>query len=182
MSEVLDKLSADHAHTARLLDLFEEQVQLIHAGENPDAALMQDIMGYMTHYPDLIHHPLEDLVFEHVMKRDASTSTVLKSLISEHDELARAGHDLKMYLDRLESESLVKRETLETLSTDYLRTLRRHMQDEEQHAFPLARRLLDADEWELIRAEFKIKDHEVVGAALDSHYQTLYHSITGTAD
>lgn len=182
MSDVLDKLTADHAHIARLLELFEEQVSLIHAGENPDAALMQDIMAYMTHYPDLIHHPLEDLVFEHVINRDASTHKVLKSLLLEHDKLARAGHDLKMCVDCLESEALVRRETLDKLSSDYLRTLRRHMRDEEEHAFPLARSLLDAAEWEEIRAEFKVKDHEVFGAALDSHYQTLYHSITGTAD
>lgn len=182
MSDVLEKLTADHAHVDRLLALFEEQVNLIHSGENPDSALMQDIMGYMTHYPDLIHHPLEDLVFEHVINHDASTRTVLKSLLQEHDELARAGHDLKMCIDSLESESLVRRDTLDKLSSDYLQTLRRHMQDEESHAFPLAKKLLDADEWEQIRAEFKVKDHEVFGKALDSHYQTLYHSITGTAD
>lgn len=182
MSDVLDKLIEDHAHIARLLDLFEEQLDLMHAGENPDAALMQDIMAYMTHYPDLIHHPLEDLVFEHVMRRDTDAVMVLNSLLAEHDELADAGHRLKMWVDRLESESLVKRDTLEKLSRDYLFFLRRHMGEEERHAFPLAIKVLDSGEWEAIRSEFKVKDHEVFGSALDSQYQALYHSITGTAD
>ena len=182
MSEVLEKLLADHAHIGRLLDMFEEQVNIVHAGDNPDAALMQDIMGYMTHYPDLIHHPLEDLVFEHIVRLDQSSRTIMQSLIDEHDALAHAGHDLKMCIDSLESESLVRRDTLDKLSSDYLTTFRRHMNDEEEHAFPLARKLFDSAEWDNIRAEFKVKDHEVFGRALDSQYQTLYHSITGTAD
>ena len=182
MSDVLDKLTADHAHIGRLLELFEEQVQLIHAGQNPDASLMQDIMGYMTHYPDLIHHPLEELVFEHILKRDPGAREILQSLHNQHDELAHAGHDLKMCVDSLESESLVRRDVLDKLSSDYLCALKQHMRDEEEHAFPLARSLLDASEWDVIRAEFKVKDHEVFGKVLDDHYQTLYHSITGTGD
>ncbi len=182
MSDVLDKLHADHAHIARLLDLFEEQVGLIHGGENPDAALLQDIMGYMTHYPDLIHHPLEDLIFEHIMRLDASSTTVLQSLSAEHDKLARIGHHLKMSIDSLESESLVRRDVLDQMATDYLVSLRKHMREEEEYAFPLARKLLNDAEWEKIRTEFKVKDHEVFGNVLDSHYQALYQSITGTAD
>lgn len=181
MSDVLDKLLADHKHMARLLKLFEKQLLLVREGGNPDAALMQDIMGYLTHYPDLIHHPLEDLVFEHVMNRDASTASTLKPLNAEHDRLARAGHDLKTCADSLESELLVRRETLLKLGSDYLQMLRQHMLYEEQNAFPLAHKLLDASEWERIRAEFKVKEHEVFGKVLDSHYQTLYHSITETA-
>lgn len=182
MSDVLDKLLADHAHIARLLLMFEEQVRLIHAGENPDAALMQDIMGFMTHYPDLIHHPLEDLMFEHMQALDPEASAVLGSLTAEHDRLAHLGHDLKVYVDSLESESLVRRDLLDQLATEYLVSVRKHIKDEEDHAFPLARKLLDSREWDMIRAEFKVKDHEVFGNVLDEHYQAMYHSITGTAD
>lgn len=182
MSDVLDKLLSDHAHIARLLIMFEEQVRLIHAGDNPDAALMQDIMGFMTHYPDLIHHPLEDLMFEHVRALDPAASTVLAPLSAEHDQLAHLGHDLKIYVDCLESESLVRRDLLDQLATDFLVGVRKHMKEEEEHAFPLARKLLDDQEWDQIRAEFKVKDHEVFGSVLDAHYQAMYHSITGTAD
>lgn len=182
MSDVLDKLLADHAHIARLLVLLEEQVRLIHNGKNPDAALMQDIMSYMTHYPDLIHHPLEDLIFEHVSALDDSARTVLASLTAEHDQLAHLAHDLKIYVDSLESESLVRRDLLDRLANEFVVGVRRHMQQEEQHAFPLAGRLLDDGEWERIKAEFKVKDHEVFGSVLDTHYQSLYHSIAGTAD
>ncbi|NNF51339.1 MAG: hypothetical protein HKN59_02765 [Gammaproteobacteria bacterium] len=182
MSDVLDKLTADHVHIARLLALFEEQVRIIHAGENPDASLLQDIMGFMTHYPDLIHHPLEDLVFEHVINHDKDARKSLQVLLNEHEEISRVGHELKVYVDSLETEALVRRDILDKLASDYLKTLRRHMRHEEEHAFPLARKLLDASEWDMIRAEFKVKDHEVFGKVLDEHYQTLYHSITGTSD
>ena len=182
MSHVIDKLREDHAHIGRLLNMFEEQVRLIHANENPDAPLMQDIMAYMTHYPDLIHHPLEELIFEHIIRIDASAKALLEPLSEQHDVLGRAGHQLKASVDCLESEALVLREVLDKQASDYLSLVRKHMKLEEESAFPLARKLLDKGEWENIRSEFKIKDHEVFGEALDGHYQTLYHAISGASD
>ena len=182
MSDVIDKLQSDHAHIGRLIGMLEEQVRLIHAEKSPDAALMQDIMAYMTHYPDLIHHPLEDLIFEHIIRLDPSAQEILKSLSSEHDAMARAGHALKASVDCLESEALVRRDVLDQQASDYVILVRKHMQTEEKHAFPLARKLLNEDEWDNIRSEFRIKDHEIFGQALDGHYETLYQAISGVPD
>lgn len=182
MSQVIDKLEADHAHIARLLKMLKEQVRLIHAGENPDAALMQDIMVYMTHYPDLIHHPLEDLMFEHVIRLEPSARETLRSLSEQHDSIARIGHELKVSVDCLESEALIRRDVLDEQATNYLDLMHGHMKIEEEYAFPLARKLLDEDEWEQIRSEFKVKDHEIFGEALDGHYEALYHAISGSPD
>lgn len=182
MSDVMDKLHSDHAHIARLMNMLEEQIHLIHAEENPDAALMQDIMAYMTHYPDLIHHPLEDLIFEHIVRLDPSAREILQALSEEHDRLAQAGHQLKASVDCLESEALVRRAQLDQQSSEYVALIRAHMQQEEEYAFPLARKLLDEDEWDQIRSEFRVKDHEVFGAALDGHYASLYQAISGTSD
>ncbi len=76
----------------------------------------------------------------------------------------------------------MRRALLDQQATDYVALIRKHMQAEEEFAFPLARKLLDEDEWEQIRSEFRVKDHEVFGIALDGHYASLYQAISGTSD
>ena len=57
MTEPISAWHADHVNFARLLDLLERQLAAFHAGEQPDYALMLDIVHYLRHYPDRFHHP-----------------------------------------------------------------------------------------------------------------------------
>ena len=63
MSDTIALWHAEHVNFAKLLDLLEGQLDLFHKGESPDYELMLDIMFYMKHYPDVLHHPKEDLAF-----------------------------------------------------------------------------------------------------------------------
>ena len=52
MSDVIAALTRDHANIAKLLELLESEILAIEVGKTPDYPLLQDIMRYMTHYPD----------------------------------------------------------------------------------------------------------------------------------
>ena len=39
-------------------------------GDESDYQLMKDIMHYMRHYPDLFHHPREDVLFGELVRND----------------------------------------------------------------------------------------------------------------
>jgi len=70
MSNVIAALDSDHANIAKLLELIESEILAIEVGKTPDYPLLQDIMRYMTHYPDRYHHPKEDLIFAQLLKRE----------------------------------------------------------------------------------------------------------------
>ena len=70
MNTTLATWHTDHANFARLLDLLEAQLDLFHRGETPHYELMLDIMFYMTHYPDVLHHPKEDMAFTRIRERE----------------------------------------------------------------------------------------------------------------
>ena len=55
-----------------------------HKGEAPDYELMLDIMFYMTHYPDVLHHPKEDLAFARIAERDADARPIVDQLTEQH--------------------------------------------------------------------------------------------------
>ena len=63
MPDTLDQWHTEHVNFAKLLNLLEAELDLFHEGDSPNYELMLDIMFYMTHYPDVLHHPREDLAF-----------------------------------------------------------------------------------------------------------------------
>ncbi|MGH6883159.1 MAG: hemerythrin domain-containing protein, partial [Hypericibacter sp.] len=87
MMQVLDQIGRDHRNMRLVLDIVEEEVSAYHEGRNPDFDLLRSIAEYTLHYPDLFHHPKEDLVFERLVMRDPSAKAVIGDLIREHERL-----------------------------------------------------------------------------------------------
>lgn len=182
MPNVIQQLRTDHLNMSRLLDILETQLGLFHEGENPDYILMMDIMQYMGHYPDLFHHPKEDLLFRKLTERDAGVKLVVKDLMNKHETLAEDG---KRFMDSLRSvlsESLVEREVLESQGRDYIATLRRHIKVEETQVFPMADKLLSAEDWEEIEGAIGSIEDPLFGRAVQQEYLALYDYIRHQSD
>src|SRR3970040_2458617 len=99
MSNSIVAWHADHARFARLLDMLEKEVVLFHSGEQPNYELMRDIVLWLRHYADGVHHPREDLAFERMVQRDPDLRIPVNRLLPEHRVIAYAGEAL---LERLE--------------------------------------------------------------------------------
>ena len=84
MNDPLAFWHEEHVNFAKLLNLLEGQLNLFHRSQTPNYALMLDIMCYMTHYPDLLHHPREDRAFELVKQRVPSLGSLVDELMAEH--------------------------------------------------------------------------------------------------
>ncbi|MCG8371175.1 MAG: hemerythrin domain-containing protein, partial [Proteobacteria bacterium] len=61
--DIMAELRDDHRNMAIVLDLLEDIVAEMEAGRDPDFELFDEIMRYMTVYPDAVHHPKEDVVY-----------------------------------------------------------------------------------------------------------------------
>jgi hemerythrin-like domain-containing protein len=83
MLDGLASWNRDHTNFAVLLDLFERELDLFHTGESPDYDLMTDIMFYMIHYTDVIHHPREDLAFAQIKSREPAAAAAVGELEAE---------------------------------------------------------------------------------------------------
>ena len=150
MADIIQQLQQDHLNAAKLLDLLEAQIGTLHDGETPDYLLMFDVMCYMRHYPDLFHHPQEDLIFEKLKERDPSARAIVDKLMEEHKALAEKGAQFFESLQTAVSESMVPRETLESQGRGYIAFLRSHMGKEEDQVFPLASKVLREQDWAAI--------------------------------
>ena len=59
--QLLSELREDHRNMALVLNVLESTIETAATGEDPDFELIDEIMRYMTIYPDAVHHPKEDI-------------------------------------------------------------------------------------------------------------------------
>ena len=169
----------EHANFAKLLNLLEGQLNLFHRSQTPNYALMLDIMSYMTHYPDLFHHPREDRAFELVKQRIPSLGWLVDELTSEHAVAVKNSAQLVLDLDSVVDGAILPRERVETPGREYIAHFRHHMAREEADLFPVVAKTLTAGDWAAIHAAIKPVADPVFGANALQQYEALRREILG---
>ena len=148
----IERWHADHVYFSRLLDLLEKQVDVFHAGGQPDYALMLDVIFYLRRFSDAIHHPREDAAFSRIAARNPGLELPVARLVQEHRVIAHAGDRLERALEQAAAGLYIERHEIEALAATYLVYYRSHIAREERDILPLAGRLLAADDWIAVEA------------------------------
>lgn len=173
MSATLAQWHIEHVNFARLLASLEAELDRFHEGETPHYELMLDIMFYMTHYPDAVHHPKEDLAFALMKSREPRLGPIVEELDCQHETLHATGGELVERLGDIVNGSIASRESVELLARDYIATFRQHMSFEESRMLPIAARLLNDDDWAAIDAEIRHVDDPLFGPNPEPRYATI---------
>ena len=177
MRDTLARWHADHVNFSHLLNLLEGQLALFHDGASPDYELMLDIMYYMTHYSDVVHHPREDLVFARVKQKDPSTRASIDALTGQHAHLKQAGEALASDIDDVVNGSVSSRAQVEARARAYTADMRRHMGAEEATVLPAAAKLLTDADWTAVEAAIAHVDDPLFGASAQTRYASLRREI-----
>ena len=175
--KAIEQLKLDHRKMTRLLDLVQSELESMRAGEPPDFDLLHSVMEYALHYPDICHHPKEDVIYRRLVRRDPSTEARVGDLAKEHAHLSDLTRKLAAALHNVAQDVEVPRAWLEGLVEDYLSANRRHMAMEEQRFFPLAMTALSDEDWDEIDAAAVTKDDPLFGGRLAGEYRGLYDRI-----
>ena len=177
MSDVIAALNRDHANIAKLLGLLESEILAIDVGKTPNYLLLQDIMRYMTQYPDRFHHPTEEVVFAQLVKRDPGTRADVDKLLKEHVSIGSAGQEFNRLVHTTVVDSVDVREQLRTSGFAYIRALREHMLIEDRKLFPLSMEVLTKRDWQVIDEEVGAIEDPLFGTIIAEEYQRLYRLI-----
>jgi hypothetical protein len=87
MAGVMQTLRDDHVNMVKVLDAFERQLAIFERAETPDYDLMNGAIDYCLTYPDIYHHPKEDLLIARLSARDPAQRTVASEVQQEHRAL-----------------------------------------------------------------------------------------------
>jgi hemerythrin-like domain-containing protein len=173
MSATLAQWHTEHVNFAKLLDCLEGQLDLFHDGTTPHYELMLDVMFYMTHYPDVIHHPKEDLALARMRARDPDIGALADELDLQHEDLQRMGSDLVARLSDIVNDGIATRESVEIPARDYIATFREHMSFEERRVLPVAARLLGDADWAAIDAALRHIEDPLFGRNPEPRYAAI---------
>lgn len=170
MSKGLEALYGDHENMRLLLRLLEAEMEHYRAGGIPDFELLHSIMDYTLLIPNLIHHPKEDLVFQHLIQRHPASAEAILDLLTEHARLGVLTRRIAAALRNVAADVELPRAWLEDLLSEYVTAMRSHMEIEEREFFPRAAdHLTDLDWAQIDAATATLKDPVFGGTAEESY-------------
>ena len=176
-SVVIAELRTDHKNMALMLDLLERESNLIYDGKEPDYELLQDIMHYMTVYPDAVHHPKEDRLYAELKAFHPELSTGFERITMDHRHIAELSVKLRNDIMSINSGNPVRRNAVVADALRYVNTLRGHMQWEELDLFRRVDEMIRRGHDTLDTAEFSHRPDPVFGSEAESGFARLVKSV-----
>lgn len=177
MVEVISALRREHRDMAKLLNALERQLTEFDRGGRPDYEIVQAVIDYCLAYPDLSHHPTEDLVFERLKRRDPEAAESIGDLRREHEALAERTRRLAEVIRNVLLEAEMPRDSLHNVAWEFLNFYRKHISMEEIHFFPAALEALKPDDWRAIEAEVAGRSDPLFGQEPEQHFAALRSDI-----
>src|ERR1700726_820799 len=93
---IIERLSQEHRNIEKLLAILERELEVFDRGDRPDYEVVRAVISYFEVYPELYHHPQEDLVFAKLRTRDPVAAAKVGDLAGEHHKgaegVARVSH------------------------------------------------------------------------------------------
>jgi hemerythrin-like domain-containing protein len=180
---VLRCLFEEHRHMEALTRVLTDKASQSENLEPGDAYLLRDVVAYLHDYPDQVHHPTENLLFEAVVKRDPGLQGIADHLREDHAAAAALTQSLLALLDRLiEAPGEANEQAVRSASLEFARRQRAHMRFENNELFPVAIDCLSRSDWQSIERHFERVEDPLFGRTVASRHRLLYEYLLGHAD
>ncbi len=177
MASIVDSLRQDHINSTLLLDVLEQQLAIFGRAEVPDYEMMQGVMEYFLDYPDLYHHPTEDLILSKMETRGWTAKDGFPDLRHEHQELAAMIRRFLAAIHNILQEAEIPREAFQQRARTFLDFYRSHIRKEEEIFFPAALKVLTKEDWAEISEVREIRDDPIFGPKSHERLETLREDI-----
>ena len=180
MAAILDHLQIDHRNMRELLRILEEELDAYNRRGAGDFDLMKQNMEYTLHYPSLIHHPREEMLFRRLLERYPASKNMVGDLTKEHEELARLTHRFAAALHNVAHNVELPRALFVKVADEYLMRSRQHMEAEEHSFFPTLLAVFRDEDWNDFDGLATRGYDPLFGTTIEKYYKTLHQRILNT--
>ena len=177
MSDLITRLKLDHKNISKLLKLLEKQLMAFEAGEYADYQLLTDIMHYFVNYPDVYHHPHEDIIYSALKKKNIGVADEVDEITAEHRDMAVESAEILDKLIQIQGNAIFSRDEFATQLKNFISHYHAHIEKEEEDLFSPAERYLEENDWKVIDAEVVASDDPLFDRIMDDRYKQLYQII-----
>ncbi|SDJ04816.1 Hemerythrin-like domain-containing protein [Bradyrhizobium sp. Rc2d] len=155
---IIERLSQEHRNIETLLAVLEHELEIFDRGDHPDYEVIRAIISYFELYPEIYHHPLEELVLAKLELRDPAAAASVGNLKLEHQKGTDRLRRVARAIDGVLSDREILRQNVDNIVRDFIESERRHIMIEDRDFFPAALKALKPADWSEI-ASTSI-DHE----------------------
>jgi hemerythrin-like domain-containing protein len=174
---IIDSLRQEHRNIEKLLLVLERELKVFARGEKPDYEVIQAVIAYFQVYPDVYHHPPENLVFEKLKARDSMAAANIGDLEAAH----RSGSDrlrrVARAIDSVLADRLLLRQTVEDIIRDFIEQERHHIAMEEHEFFPAAVRALQPQDWAEIASKLTDRRDPLFSEFVEERFEDVRRHI-----
>jgi hemerythrin-like domain-containing protein len=170
---IIELLSREHRNIERLLVVLERELEIFDRGDRPDYEVIRAIISYFEVYPEVYHHPQEDLVFARLKIRDPAAAANIGDLACEHKKGAERLRQVAQAVESVLADHEVLRQTVDTIIRDFIEHERRHMMMEDRHFFPAAVKALEPEDWTEIAAALTACKDPLFSEITEERFETL---------
>jgi hemerythrin-like domain-containing protein len=144
---IIERLCQEHRNIEKLLGVLERELEIFDRGDRPDYEVIRAIISYFEVYPEVYHHPQEDLVFAKLKIRDPAAAAKVGNLALEHQKGAERLRRVAQAVDSVLADREVLRQNVDNIVRDFIEHERRHMMMEDRDFFPAAVKALELQDW-----------------------------------
>ena len=174
---ILDRLRKDHANMLQLLRTLEWQLAEFEVGNQPDYDVLLAAVDYFLMFPELSHHPTEDLIFEKLRERAPVSAQSIGDLHSAHDALAARARVLAHGLHAVLAEAELPRGAFLRWFSEFIEDQRQHIKMEEATFFPAVERTLTEGDWSDLGAKIMKRIDPLFDVNVDEKFTQLRQTI-----
>ena len=177
MTEIIRVLRHEHGNITRLLKALERQIVVFDQAGEPDYDIIDGVIDYLLSYPDLYHHPKEELVLAKLRERDPAAADAVGDLRNEHEEIAARTREFAAGVRAVLEEAQVPRGSLDRWAQNFIGLQLRHLEMEEMMFFPAALKALTPEDWAELEAKMTDEDDPLFGRNVGERYKALHRNI-----
>ena len=166
-------LSQEHRNIERLLAILERELQVFDRGDRPDYKVISAVISYFELYPEVYHHPQEDLVFAKLKIRDPAAAAKVGDLAREHQRGAERLRRVAHAVDNVLASREVLRQNFDTIVRDFIEHERRHIMMEDRDFFPAALKALEPQDWTEIASALTNPEDPLFSEAAEETFDAL---------
>src|SRR5499427_9762706 len=122
---IIERLRREHHNVERLLAVLERELKVFNYAGHTDYEVLRAIIGYFAVYPEVYHHPQEDLVFAKLKARDPTAAAKVGDLAREHQKGAQLLRRVAEAIDGVLADREILREDVDIIVRDFVAHERR---------------------------------------------------------
>lgn len=177
-------LSSEHRVIERVLASLEKATDAIEAGVAVRPGFFLDAAGFIRGFADGCHHFKEEKVLFTTMNEHGVPvqGGPLGVMLNEHELGRKYTREMRQGAERWEAGEASGSDAVVTAARNYILLLQQHIAKEDQILFPMADRVIPAEEHEQVWEGFEKVEHEETGDGVHEKYLGIAEALEKEAD